>query len=99
MVYLPQLFLRPQASEPHCTKGTLKRAAVVQCGTKLPEFIQDLGSSAYPLGKASPFFRSIRQISPGSDHLLIARIPLDDGTAILVERTETHRRLDGYPQL
>jgi phytoene dehydrogenase-like protein len=54
----------------------------------LPGFHHDLGSSAYPLGVASPFFRSL----PLADHGLrwieppapLAH-PLDDGTAITLE--------------
>ena len=51
----------------------------------LPGFRHDLGSSAYPMGVASPFFRSLpltkrgfRWIEPG---LPLAH-PLDDGTAV-----------------
>jgi phytoene dehydrogenase-like protein len=54
----------------------------------LPGFHHDLGSSAYPLGAASPFFRSL----PLADHGLrwieppapLAH-PLDDGTAVTLE--------------
>jgi len=54
----------------------------------LPGFHHDLGSSAYPLGIASPFFRSL----PLADHGLrwiepptpLAH-PLDDGTAVTLE--------------
>jgi phytoene dehydrogenase-like protein len=54
----------------------------------LPGFHHDLGSSAYPLGVASPFFRSL----PLADHGLrwiepptpLAH-PLDDGTAVTLE--------------
>jgi phytoene dehydrogenase-like protein len=54
----------------------------------LPGFHHDLGSSAYPLGVASPFFRSLplaahglRWIAPPAP---LAH-PLDDGTAITLE--------------
>jgi phytoene dehydrogenase-like protein len=54
----------------------------------LPGFHHDLGSSCYPLGVASPFFRSL----PLADHGLrwiepptpLAH-PLDDGTAVTLE--------------
>ena len=54
----------------------------------LPGFHHDLGSSCYPLGIASPFFRSL----PLADHGLrwiepptpVAH-PLDDGTAVTLE--------------
>ena len=56
----------------------------------LPGFRHDLGSSAYPLGIASPFFRSL----PLADHGLrwihspapLAH-PFDDGTAVTLEPT------------
>jgi phytoene dehydrogenase-like protein len=54
----------------------------------LPGFRHDLGSSAYPLGIASPFFRSLplelyglRWIQPDAP---VAH-PLDDGTAVVLE--------------
>jgi phytoene dehydrogenase-like protein len=54
----------------------------------LPGFHHDLGSSVYPMGVASPFFRSL----PLADHGLkwiepaapLAH-PLDDGTAVMLE--------------
>jgi phytoene dehydrogenase-like protein len=56
----------------------------------LPGFHHDLGSSVYPLGVASPFFRSLpleqhglRWIEP---HAALAH-PLDDGAAILLEHS------------
>jgi phytoene dehydrogenase-like protein len=58
----------------------------------LPGFRHDLGSSAYPMGIASPFFQSLpleqhglRWINP---QIAVAH-PLDDGTAVLL-----HRALD-----
>jgi phytoene dehydrogenase-like protein len=56
----------------------------------LPGFHHDLGSSCYPLGIASPFFRSL----PLADHGLrwiepptpVAH-PLDDGTAVTLEHS------------
>jgi len=54
----------------------------------LPGFRHDLGSSIYPMGVASPFFRSLpmaehglRWIEPGAP---LAH-PLDDGTAVMLE--------------
>ena len=54
----------------------------------LPGFRHDLGSSCYPMGVASPFFRSLpladyglRWIEPDAP---LAH-PLDDGTAVLLE--------------
>lgn len=67
----------------------------------LPGFHHDLGSSAYPLGVASPFFRSL----PLADHGLrwieppapLAH-PLDDGTAVTLEHTleATVAQLDSH---
>src|ERR1700744_5518451 len=54
----------------------------------LPGFHHDLGSSVYPLGVASPFFRplplerhGLRWIEPDAP---LAH-PLDDGTAVMLE--------------
>ena len=56
----------------------------------LPGFHHDLGSSVYPLGIASPFFRSLplerhglRWIEPDAP---LAH-PLDDGTAVMLEHS------------
>jgi len=56
----------------------------------LPGFHHDLGSSVYPLGVASPFFKSLpleqyrlRWIEPDAP---LAH-PLDDGTAVLLEHS------------
>jgi len=55
-----------------------------------PGFLNDLGSSVYPLGVASPFFRSLplkdfdlRWIEPSAP---VAH-PLDDGTAVTLEHS------------
>jgi phytoene dehydrogenase-like protein len=58
----------------------------------LPGFVHDLGSSAYPLGFASPFFRSLPLEQYGLRWLhapLPLAHPLDDGTAVAL-----HPRLD-----
>ncbi|UWZ85232.1 phytoene desaturase family protein [Occallatibacter riparius] len=55
--------------------------------TTLPGFIQDLGSAAYPLGKASPFFRSLPIDIPWIESPAPCAHPLDDGTAIVIERS------------
>ena len=54
----------------------------------LPGFVHDVGSSAYPMGVASPFFASLplgryglRWVQPGA---AVAH-PLDDGTAVMLE--------------
>ena len=53
--------------------------------TTLPGFVQDLGSSAYPLGKASPFFSSLPIEIPWIEPPASFAHPLDDGTAVLVK--------------
>lgn len=55
--------------------------------TTLPGFRQDLGSSVYPLGKASPFFRSLPIEIPWIEPEAPIAHPLDDGTAIIVEHS------------
>ena len=55
--------------------------------TTLPGFRQDLGSSVYPLGKASPFFRSLPVEIPWIEPDAPIAHPLDDGTAIIVEHS------------
>lgn len=55
--------------------------------TTLPGFRQDLGSSAYPLGFASPFFRSLPIEIPWIMPSAHCAHPLDDGTAIMLENS------------
>jgi phytoene dehydrogenase-like protein len=54
----------------------------------LPGFRHDLGSSCYPLGVASPFFRTLPLAAHGlhwiEPHAPLAH-PLDDGTAVTLE--------------
>jgi phytoene dehydrogenase-like protein len=54
----------------------------------LPGFRHDLGSSAYPLGIASPFFRSLPLAEHGLQWIqpdAALAHPLDDGTAVVQE--------------
>jgi phytoene dehydrogenase-like protein len=64
--------------------------------TTLPGFRQDLGSSAYPMGIASPFFRSLPVSIPWIIPPAQCAHPLDDGTAVLLEHSidETVATLD-----
>ena len=55
--------------------------------TTLPNFLQDLGSSAYPLGVASPFFRSLPITVPWVEPTASCAHPLDDGTAVMLEHS------------
>ncbi|WP_041597189.1 phytoene desaturase family protein [Granulicella tundricola] len=64
----------------------------------LPGFRHDLGSSAYPLGIASPFFNSLpfEVPIPWVQPPAACAHPLDDGTAVLLERSlaDTIENLD-----
>jgi phytoene dehydrogenase-like protein len=69
-------------------RNTTLGGACATAEVTLPGFHHDLGSSAYPLGIASPFFRSLplaahglRWIEPPTP---VAH-PLDDGTAVTLE--------------
>jgi len=55
--------------------------------TTLPGYRQDLGSSVYPLGKASPFFSSLPIDIPWIRPDVSCAHPLDDGTAVLLEHS------------
>jgi len=53
----------------------------------LPGFHHDLGSSVYPMGVASPFFRSLGVEIPWLEPMSPCAHPLDDGTAVMLEHT------------
>jgi len=55
--------------------------------TTLPNFRQDLGSSVYPMGVASPFFRSLPINIPWIEPTAPCAHPLDDGTAVILEHS------------
>src|SRR5260221_6726875 len=55
--------------------------------TTLPDFSQDLGSSVYPMGVASPFFRSLPVTIPWIEPTAPCAPPLDDGTAVMLEHS------------
>ena len=55
--------------------------------TTLPGFRHDLGSSVYPMALASPFFHSLPIAIPWLHPDAPCAHPLDDGTAIMLERT------------
>ncbi len=55
----------------------------------LPGFRHDFGSAVYPLGAGSPFFSSLPLINHGLEWLhspAALAHPLDDGTAVMLER-------------
>jgi phytoene dehydrogenase-like protein len=62
----------------------------------LPGFRHDLGSSIYPMGVSSPFFRSLPVQIPWIEPPVPCAHPLDDGTAVLLEHSieETLANLD-----
>lgn len=62
----------------------------------LPGFHHDLGSSVFPMGVASPFFRSLPVAIPWIEPPAPCAHPLDDGTAVLLEHSidETVANLD-----
>lgn len=54
----------------------------------LPGFLHDFGSSVYPMGAGSPFFRSLSLAELGLEWVhgdAPAAHPLDDGTAVMLE--------------
>jgi phytoene dehydrogenase-like protein len=53
----------------------------------LPGYRHDLGSSVYPMGIASPFFRSLPINIPWIEPPAPCAHPLDDGTAVLLEHS------------
>jgi len=56
----------------------------------LPGFLHDFGSSVYPMGAGSPFFRSLPLSELGLEWVhgdAAAAHPLDDGPAIMLERS------------
>ena len=79
----------------------LERASQIGGGcstgeTTLLGFRHDLGSSAYPLGVASPFFRSLPIDIPWIEPDAACAHPLDDGTAVMLEHSiaDTVQTLD-----
>src|SRR5207247_10178046 len=63
------------------------------CGSAeltLPGFVHDLGSAFHPMGAASPFFRQLDLTKEGLEWIeppVALAHPLDDGTAVLLERS------------
>lgn len=62
----------------------------------LPGFRHDFGSSVFPMGVASPFFRSLPLEIPWIEPYAPCAHPLDDGSAVLLEHSieETIANLD-----
>jgi phytoene dehydrogenase-like protein len=78
--------LRVTVHEAEATIGGGARTAALT----IPGFLHDLGSSIFPLGVASPFFRALPIGAYGVEWLHprspLAH-PLDDGSAVVVERS------------
>ena len=53
----------------------------------LPGFHHDLGSSCYPMGAASPFFKSLPTEIPWIEPPSACAHPFDDGTAAMLEHS------------
>jgi phytoene dehydrogenase-like protein len=66
--------------------------------TSLPGYRHDLGSSVYPMGIASPFFRSLPIEIPWIEPAAPCAHPLDDGSAVLLEHSveDTVANLDAF---
>jgi len=61
----------------------------------LPGFHHDFGAAVFPLGAGSPFFKSLPLSIHGLEWIhspAALAHPLDDGTAVLLERDLTHAR-------
>jgi phytoene dehydrogenase-like protein len=83
-ITLQQAGVQTTVFEAGATVGGAARTAEIT----LPGFHHDLGSSAYPMGVASPFFKSLPLARYG--HRWIAppaacAHPMDDGTAVMLE--------------
>ncbi|HEX6490260.1 MAG TPA: NAD(P)/FAD-dependent oxidoreductase [Gaiellaceae bacterium] len=79
---LAQAGLEVVVHEAEATLGGGLRSASLT----LPGFVHDLCSSVHPLGRGSPFFRSLELDLEWVDPEVPAAHPLDDGTAVLLER-------------
>lgn len=66
----------------------------------LPGFLQDFGSSVYPLGVGSPFFRTLPQKELGLEWVFgeaCVAHPMDDGTAVFLENCFEEQERDLGP--
>jgi phytoene dehydrogenase-like protein len=64
----------------------------------LPGYRHDLGSSVFPMGVVSPFFRSLPIEIPWIEPVAPCAHPLDDGTVVLLEHSieDTVANLDAF---
>src|SRR5579862_6667185 len=88
-----------------CAVTVIEAEPTIGGGTRsaaltLPGFIHDVCSTIHPMGISSPFFRSIPQADLGVtwiDPPAPLAHPLDDGTAILLDRSTTETALQLGP--
>ncbi len=84
-IVLAQAGLQVDVLEAESTPGGAARTLELT----LPGFRHDFGSAVYPLGAGSPFFASLPLINQGLEWIhspAALAHPLDDGTAVMLER-------------
>jgi phytoene dehydrogenase-like protein len=84
-IVLAQAGLQVDVLEGESTPGGAARTLELT----LPGFRHDFGSAVYPLGAGSPFFSSLPLINHGLEWIQSPAAlahPLDDGTAVMLER-------------
>ena len=84
-IVLAQAGLQVDVMEAESTPGGAARTLELT----LPGFRHDFGSAVYPLGAGSPFFSSLPLIDHGLEWIhspAALAHPLDDGTAVMLER-------------
>jgi phytoene dehydrogenase-like protein len=84
-IVLAQAGLHVDVLEAQSTPGGAARTLELT----LPGFLHDFGSAVYPLGAGSPFFSSLPLIDHGLKWIhspAALAHPLDDGTAVMLER-------------
>ena len=84
-IVLAQAGLQVDVLEAESTPGGAARTLELT----LPGFRHDFGSAVYPLGAGSPFFSSLPLIEHGLEWIhspAALAHPLDDGTAVMLER-------------
>ena len=84
-IVLAQAGLHVDVFEAESTPGGAARTLELT----LPGFRHDFGSAVYPLGAGSPFFSSLPLINHGLEWIhspAALAHPLDDGTAVMLER-------------
>jgi phytoene dehydrogenase-like protein len=90
-IVLAQAGLQVDVLEAESTPGGAARTLELT----LPGFRHDFGSAVYPLGAGSPFFSSLPLIDHGLEWIhspAALAHPLDDGTAVMLERDLSETR-------